>query len=911
MIIREDVIAHVGRPHEGMTPHSGRYKWGSGDNAYQHATSFLVEVERLQKQLGLSEVEAARALDMTTTELRARKTAAKAVAREYDVARARQLREKGESFRAIADKMGISSTKAKALAEGGMLEKTSKAQDAHDLLKANIDEYGYVDYSTGVHLLMGVSSTQLNTAVQMLKDEGYTTEVVHIKQLGRDRQYTDVRVLAPPGTKRADVMANLGKIRAPMVHIDAEGTISGATKKPVSISGKRVKVVYDEDGGSLMDGVVEVRRGVKELEIANGRYAQVRIMVNGTHYIKGMAVYADDLPAGIDLRVNSNKKRGTPMLGDDGHTVLKIAKKDDPLNPFGSNFTQKEYKDSKTGRRKLSALNYVHEEGDWDSWSKSLPSQFLSKQRVSEAKRQLAKTRTKAQSDLDDILALENPVVRKKLLLAYADRVDSKSVDLKAAAYPRQASQVILPVKSLKPTEVYAPNYKHGERVALVRFPHAGTFEIPELVVNNRHKKAAARVGKNARDAIGIHPSVAERLSGADFDGDSVLVIPNNKGKVRSSAPLRGLEGFDPKRSYPYRAGMKVMSKKQTQQQMGSVSNLITDMQLKGASTKDIAAAVRHSMVVIDAHKHRLDYKQSEKDNNIPGLKKKYQGKSTGGASTIISRASSPVYLDQVRKRRASEGGPIDPKTGELVYVKTGAGHYKKYKDASGKWHTTKTWIPEVTKTDRMRTVRDAHKLSSGTPMEKVYADHANGLKALANRARKAALSTQKTPYSSEAAVKYAPEVKSLRGKLDRALKAKPKERQAQIIANAKVRLRKQSDPSLADDTDALKKVERRELANAKARVGYERYQIEFTPREWEAVQKGAIHTNFMEDLVANASADHVQQLATPRPRKKLTATQASRVRSLLNRGYTNDEVAEVLGVSGSTLRAFMQEEGL
>ena len=50
---------------------------------------------------------------------------------------------------------------------------------------------------------------------------------------------------------------------------------------------------------------------------------------------------------------------------------------------------------------------------------------------------------------------------------------------------------------------------------------------------------------------------------------------------------------------------------------MGKISNLITDMTLLGASEDKLARAVRHSMVVIDDEKHHLDYKQSEKDNNI------------------------------------------------------------------------------------------------------------------------------------------------------------------------------------------------------------------------------------------------------------------------------------------------------
>ena len=48
---------------------------------------------------------------------------------------------------------------------------------------------------------------------------------------------------------------------------------------------------------------------------------------------------------------------------------------------------------------------------------------------------------------------------------------------------------------------------------------------------------------------------------------------------------------------------------------MGDVSNLITDMTIKGANNDELARAVRHSMVVIDSEKHNLDVKASARDN--------------------------------------------------------------------------------------------------------------------------------------------------------------------------------------------------------------------------------------------------------------------------------------------------------
>lgn len=78
-----------------------------------------------------------------------------------------------------------------------------------------------------------------------------------------------------------------------------------------------------------MDGVIQIRRGCEDLNLGRAMYAQVRIGVNGTHYAKGMCVYGDDsiFPPGCDILINSNKKKGTPVLGKGDDTVLKEQKK--------------------------------------------------------------------------------------------------------------------------------------------------------------------------------------------------------------------------------------------------------------------------------------------------------------------------------------------------------------------------------------------------------------------------------------------------------------------------------------------------------------------------------------------------------------------------------------------------------
>ena len=63
------------------------------------------------------------------------------------------------------------------------------------------------------------------------------------------------------------------------------------------------------------DGVIEIRSGVDDLSLGDSHYAQVRILVDGNTYLKGMAVYSDDLPDGVDVMFNTNKKKRHPDIG--------------------------------------------------------------------------------------------------------------------------------------------------------------------------------------------------------------------------------------------------------------------------------------------------------------------------------------------------------------------------------------------------------------------------------------------------------------------------------------------------------------------------------------------------------------------------------------------------------------------
>ena len=882
-MLPDDILVHYGTPR-----HSGRYPWGSGKDPYQSAKGFFAERQRLRDQ-GLSDTDIARAWGMSTTEFRAIGMHLGEEKRAGDISRAVRMKQAGLPNTVIAEKMGINESSVRNLLSKDAREIKSNVNRTADILAEQAKKHKYIEYGAGVELNMGCSDATLRTAVEVLKQRGYVTNEVYIKQAGSDK-FTTLKVLSPPGTKRSDLMANRDKIRTPGIASDLDGAFTTGIKKPSSISSKRVKVRYDEDGGTDMDGVIQIRRGVKDLSLGNSTYAQVRIAVDGTHYLKGMAMYSDDLPKGVDVVFNTNKKKGTPKLGPKDNTVLKPMKKD-PDNPFGATIRKQLYFKGKDGKQKLSAINIVNDEGTWDKWSQSLASQFLSKQSPVLAKKQLAKVRESKQKQYDDIMKLTNPSLRKKLLISLADDCDSASVHLKAKALPGQSSQVILPLPHMKKNEIYAPNYRDGEIVSLVRYPHGGTFEIPQLVVNNRNKKARRTLGQ-VTDAVGIHPSVAERLSGADFDGDSVVVIPHRgKTRIKATKPLKGLEGFDPKRAYPKYDGMKVMS--DTQTQMGKISNLITDMTIKGASEQELARAVRHSMVVIDAEKHQLNYKQSERDNGIAALKKKYQ---SGGASTLISRASGEKRIPKRRARSAREGGGIDPKTGKKVWVETG----ESYIDSRGKK------VLRTEKAPRMALTDDARTLSSGTRMENLYAEHANSLKALANKARKEAVSQPRVKKNPQAARRYSREVAELKAQINVARKAKPLERQAQVIANGVVDAKVRSNPDMSYKDRA--KVTAMALKTARQRLGYDRNatRIRPTPLQYRAIQEGAVSQSMIDQILESADLDHLKSLAMPKQTQPLTRRQANRISIYRKNGSTVAEIADALGISPARVREYL-----
>lgn len=878
--------------HYGIIRRSGRYPWGSGGNAH----GFLADLQGL-RDTGMSDAKIAESIGMTTTELRARIAIARAEKKAADVAMAEKLKHvKQMSNQAIAERMGLpGESSVRALLAPGALDRANKLKATSDMLEEQVKKKTLIDVGEGVESQLGISKEHLRDSIALLETQDRAHLVTfNSPQVGNNQQ-TKYRVLAPINMTQKEVWLRRDDLKQIKLHSSDLGHTFDEFKEPISVHPDRIQVKYANEGGTKADGVIYVRPGVPDLSLGKAQYAQVRIKVGDGHYLKGMAVYKDDLPKGVDLVFNTNKD-------DTGNKLdaMKPLKLEDPDLPFGSVVSQMLDKPGQPDAKVISAMNKVNDESDWADWSKTISAQMLSKQNPKLVREQLDVTYDRRKAEYDEIMKLNNPTVRRKLLEEFADSTDSAAVHLKAAQLKRSSWHVILPVNSLKPNEIYAPNYKDGERVALIRYPHGGTFEIPELVVNNKNKEGRAAIGTRSADAVGIHHTVAERLSGADFDGDTVLVIPNDKrvNKIKSTEPLEQLRDFDPKRDYPHVEGMRVMTKAQTQSEMGKISNLITDMTIKEAPRSELARAVKHSMVVIDAEKHKLNYKLSEEQNGIKALKEKYQ---TGGASTLISRAKADIYIDKRKPRLHALGGPVDPVTGERKYQPTGEMRVDKKGNL----------VPKKQKVSKLAEERDAFDLVSapnGTPVERMYAEHSNKLKALANQARLDAIKTPHPKRSPSAARIYKDEVTTLNAKLKEYRDNKPLERQAQIVANTILKERLRANPGL--DASTRKKVAHQALRRARANLKVKRIEIDITDKEWEAIQAGAVSNAKLSEILRRANPDRIRQLATPKSHLVMNEASIARANRMLEQGYTRDEVATQLGVSLSTLDRSTKGEG-
>lgn len=949
--------------HYGMPRRSGRYPWGSGEDPHQHGSrDFLGRVDELRKsnftytdekgKKYSGDTAIAKSMGLTTGQFRTELAIANSERRALQVATAKSLKADGLGATEIGRKMGISESTVRSLLDNKSESNMNQAKETAAHIKSVIDAkakndpegHGMIDIGTGVEKELRISKERLNQATYLLEREGYVVYKGGISQVQNPGQQTNQRVICTPGTKHKEIY-QYDRVHAlnedNYISRDGGKTFEKKFHYPASLDSKRLKVLLkgevapDGEISEMKDGIIQLRRNVPDLSLGESKYSQVRILVDGDKYLKGMAVYSDDLPDGVDVLFNSNKTSYDKAL-------KKI--KDDPDNPFGSTIKDASqggqyWYDSKTGKRcsasdpnaKLGLINKRADEGDWTEWADALPAQFLSKQSLSLAKKQLGLAKADKVAEYDDICAINNPTIKKHFLSKFAEECDAAAAHLKAAALPGQKYHVIIPINSLKDNEVYAPGYEPGTKLALVRYPHGGTFEIPILTVTHKNPTANKIIGKTSIDAIGINKKAADQLSGADFDGDTVMCIPthDSKGKVRikNRDYLEDLVGFDHQSKYAtkvvvdkngvkhgYVDGREVRLMRNTGIQMGVITNLISDMTLIGASDKDLAAAVKHSMVVIDAEKHNLDYKQSEIDNNIAALHKKYQGKATGGAATIISKAKSQQSVDKrqgtpkINIKGTPDYDPSRPE-GALIYKRADDADYtysklnKRTGEIEIKTGTRKQQSTKMAETD------DAYSLLSDArhPMEILYADYANSMKALANEARKEMISTGKIEYDKKAKSVYQAEVSSLMTKLNDAQMNAAKERHALRLANASVQSKISSGQIEKKDT---KKVGTQALTKYREEIGSVSRRdrnINITDREWEAIQAGAISETKLKQILNNADADALRQRATPRTVTTLSTSQINRAKAMAASNYSIAEIAKKMGKSPSTISKYLK----
>lgn len=995
--IAEEILAHYGMPRR-----SGRYPWGSGEDPHQHGSrDFYGRIEELKKSGWKETPENIMAeFGLTTTQYRVEKALAKDERRMLEVAKIKSLKEDGLTDSEIGRRLGMNESsvrsKLNANAESRMIQATKTAEHLMKL----VDERGMIDVGKGVNIDLGVSETKMKEALAICEREGYHIFKNGIPQINNPGKQINQVVLCPPDTPykiKVDANGKEYKVSSEVFKFDQIHSVSDYTSHdggqtfdkfvyPKSMDSKRLKILLADDKGPdgtpgiERDGLIQIRRGVDDLSLGTDRYAQVRILIDDTKYIKGMATYSDDMPDGIDVLFWTNKSSPDKAL----KTI-----KEDPDNPFGSLIKPngQNYYIDKDGNRQLGLINKRANEGDWSEWKDALPSQFLGKQSIDLAKKQLGLAKADKESEFDEICSVTNPTIKKYLLEDFANNCDAAAVHLKAAALPGQKYHVIIPVNTLKDNEVYAPNYDNGTRLALIRYPHAGTFEIPILTVNNKHQQSREILGEQATDAIAINKRIADRLSGADFDGDTVMCIPTHNGRVKitNQDELPGLKGFDPQSEYGYdrkvkaedspdgrdhyyRGDREIKVMTNTNIQMGVISNLITDMTLLGATSKELERAVRHSMVVIDAEKHKLDYRQSEQDNNIAALKKTYQRRvdedgtvRIGGAATVLSRAKGPQPVNKrqgtpnINQKGKDWYDPTKPE-GSLIYkdaddlyytkrtydkkagtisIRTADGKKITYRaddeEARAKYAPVRKVDPDtgkVTYTNRdgdiaykvdkrtidsskMAETDDARTLMSESrhPMERVYADYANDMKSLANRARMEMVNTGKVAYSANAKSIYSKEVKDLDDKLNNALMNAPRERAAMRMANAKVSARKSSDPDATKED--LRKTGTQNLNKYRSEyssVSRRNRNIDITDKEWEAIQAGAISETKLKKILANTDVDKLRERATPRTTTTLSTAKINKIKSMsASNRYSLAEIAQACGCSSATVSKYLK----
>ena len=964
-------LYHEGRAHDENPPSrgSGRYGWGTGENPYQREAFGVPMIKELYKQgyddkgivkvfrdLGYDDLEIdeklqrygkkdgdiARALGIDSYKLRAKRSIRSNELEVENTEEAWKLHEEGWKNPKIAAKLGVTEGTIRNYLKNHLAQKENKLFRVADGLQEMVDKKRYLDVGPGGEDGFGTTASNFKTAVALLEERGYHRYPLHLNRIGAntDNQLT-MQILCPPDVTYKDMRDHMDEIKSVKDYVIEDGLPKSnqlGLRYPVSVDSNRIEVKFADQGGSDRDGVIQLKRGVEDLGLGSSMYAQVRIAVDGTHYLKGMAVYADpdQFPPGKDIIFNTNKKSGTPIMLDDpdAKQVFKHLE-DDPDNPFKAAIKVKDGKvvgqwdyTGKDGKEHQSPINVVNFEDNWSEWKKSSPTQFLVNQDPSLIKQQLKIAYDSKVAQFNDIKNYTNPAIKKHLLKEFASECDTAAIELRGAPFLGQQQFAILPVPSLEPNEIYAPMYEEGSKVVSIRYPHQGLIEVVEYTVTHKNKEAKSFM-LNAKDAVGIHPNAAKQMSGADYDGDSVVIIPtvSADGKVindiRKDKAIQELMDFDPN-SFERKEGdtFKRISKSYQNRMMGVATNLLQDMKTIGAPREDIIDGVKFCYVIIDSWKHDLNWKAAEKQFRIKELKSRYQGnidpvtgEEKNGASTLITRAKSPIY-----QPKYNELWQPDKNTGEILYKSTPQMKKTWHYDEELGRSVVDGEVPKQEKVPMMATVKDARELMSGpdhigTPKERLYAKYANDMKALANEVRREMVNTPTLEMNREAKEEYADEVASLKQKLRGIKENAPKERLATVIYNNIVKTKRnelmEKNPNMSkqERNKEMKKVKRLAAVYSRQAVNAKKPKIDITDREWEAMQSGAVSQGTILDVLLNSDSEKIKQRAMPKNQEYIKDSDILRIKAFLAKPESSRpsyaEIAAIIGCSPSTVARY------
>ena len=256
--------------HYGTPRHSGRYPWGSGEHPYQ-GENFYTATKKL-KDSGLSEVEIAKLYGMSTTEYRKRRSLAKTEHKEKLRALNAQLEQEGLNRSERARKLGVNESTVRSWENENSIKREQIVSSTKEVLERNIAEKKYIDVGDGVASGMGITKNRLDTAVQAMVDDGYELHNIKVEQVNNPGKFTTVAVLCEPGTTKKQLYEHSHEIGLVNEKFDnSHGLTSLGMKPPKSISGKKVQVVTLQEGGADKDGLIEIRRGAKGLDMGNAK----------------------------------------------------------------------------------------------------------------------------------------------------------------------------------------------------------------------------------------------------------------------------------------------------------------------------------------------------------------------------------------------------------------------------------------------------------------------------------------------------------------------------------------------------------------------------------------------------------------------------------------------------------------